>query len=113
MINVCYPEIRNIYLEAKMKNNLYEVELLKNAETNLVNTAYECKNKDCLKLWHKRLGHRNVNSIKERVKNSLAERIKLNNCNHGTIFETSVRANKNKRCPIFRNNKRTKIRQNA
>lgn len=73
-----------------MKNNLYGIELLENAETNTVNIEKECKNKDCLELWHKRLGHRNYNSIKEMVKNNLVDGININNCNHGAICETFI-----------------------
>lgn len=52
--------------------------------------AHQCKNKQCLELWHKSLRNRNYNSIKETVINNTTQGIKLNNCNHNTVCKTCI-----------------------
>lgn len=57
-------------MQAKNKNNLYVIEQLDNLTTieNHANITYSCNNKECLELWHIRLGHRNYEAIKIIVK---------------------------------------------
>ncbi|GBO07412.1 Retrovirus-related Pol polyprotein from transposon TNT 1-94 [Araneus ventricosus] len=62
-------------------NSLYEVIMHEDKVSNH-NFAYNCNNHNCLYLWHKRLGHRNINSIKLLVKENLADGIQLDNCQH-------------------------------
>ncbi|GBN12713.1 Retrovirus-related Pol polyprotein from transposon TNT 1-94 [Araneus ventricosus] len=73
---------KTVYLEAISNNNsLYEVIMHEDKVSNH-NFAYNCNNHNCLYLWHKRLGHRNINSIKQLVKENLADGIQLDNCQH-------------------------------
>lgn len=81
---------RKTYLERKKKNNLYKKELLENPTTNIVNLTHDCKKKECLELWPKRLDHRNYGSIKEIVKNTMTNGIKINNCSRATLCETCI-----------------------
>lgn len=89
--------MRITYLERKMKKNLYKKELLENATTNIVNLTHDCKNKECLELWPKRLDHRNYGSIKEIVKYIMASGIKIYSCSHATLCETCIQT---KTCDI-------------
>lgn len=43
---------------------------------------YECKNKNCIVKWHKRLGHRNFDTLKQMQKEQLVDGITINNCKH-------------------------------
>ncbi|GBM94626.1 Copia protein [Araneus ventricosus] len=71
-----------VYLEAIPNNNsLYEVIMHEDKVSNH-NFAYNCNNHNCFYLLHKRLGHRNINSIKQLVKDNLADGIQLDNCQH-------------------------------
>lgn len=60
--------------------------------TDYTNLIYKCSNKNCIEPWHRRLGHRNYQSIKNITSKQLANGIKIDNCKHDTICETWIRA---------------------
>ena len=47
-------------------------------------TSVNCKNENCVNKWHQRLGHRNIDAIKQMHREDLAYGLKLNNCKHST-----------------------------
>ena len=51
--------------------------------------AQQCHDKNYALLWHKRLGHRNNNTVKELQ--NLAKSIQIGTCNHKEICETCVK----------------------
>lgn len=77
------------YLEGYVNNNLYGCKIKQNVSHN-VNIINECENKNCLYKWHRKLGHINVNHIKELVNNDMALGIKIDKCKHGDICETCI-----------------------
>ncbi|UYV62499.1 SMG1 [Cordylochernes scorpioides] len=71
-----------------LDNGMYRLHLDDNPQTRTfkANVAKQnhCKNKNCLMLWHDRLGHRNIESIKKIRNENLARGLSLNNCSHST-----------------------------
>ncbi|UYV76700.1 hypothetical protein LAZ67_14001823 [Cordylochernes scorpioides] len=71
-----------------LDNGMYRLHLDDNPQTRTfkANVAKQnhCKNKNCLMLWHDRLGHRNIESIKKIRNENLARGLCLNNCSHST-----------------------------
>ncbi|UYV75200.1 hypothetical protein LAZ67_12002864 [Cordylochernes scorpioides] len=71
-----------------LDNGMYRLHLDDNLQTRTfkANVAKKnhCKNKNCLMLWHDRLGHRNIESIKKIRNENLARGLSLNNCSHST-----------------------------
>ncbi|UYV73167.1 K02A2.6-like, partial [Cordylochernes scorpioides] len=71
-----------------LDNGMYRLHLDDNLQTRTfkANVAKQnhCKNKNCLMLWHDRLGHRNIESIKKIQNENLARGLSLNNCSHNT-----------------------------
>ncbi|UYV75014.1 hypothetical protein LAZ67_12002096, partial [Cordylochernes scorpioides] len=71
-----------------LDNGMYRLHLDDNPQTRTfkANVAKQnhCKNKNCLMLWHDRLGHRNIESIKKIQNENLARGLSLNNCSHST-----------------------------
>ncbi|UYV67115.1 hypothetical protein LAZ67_4003928 [Cordylochernes scorpioides] len=71
-----------------LDNGIYRLHLDDNLQTRTfkANVAKQnhCKNKNCLMLWHDRLGHRNIESIKKIRNENLARGLSLNNCSHST-----------------------------
>ncbi|UYV63661.1 hypothetical protein LAZ67_2005217, partial [Cordylochernes scorpioides] len=71
-----------------LDNGKYRLHLDDNPQTRTfkANVAKQnhCKNKNCLMLWHDRLGHRNIESIKKIRNENLARGLSLNNCSHST-----------------------------
>ncbi|UYV68918.1 hypothetical protein LAZ67_6001665 [Cordylochernes scorpioides] len=71
-----------------LDNAMYRLHLDDNPQTRTfkANVAKQnhCKNKNCLMLWHDRLGHRNIESIKKIRNENLARGLSLNNCSHST-----------------------------
>ncbi|UYV76293.1 hypothetical protein LAZ67_13003282, partial [Cordylochernes scorpioides] len=69
-------------------NGMYRLHLDDNPQTRTFKANVEkqnhCKNKNCLMLWHDRLGHRNIESIKKIRNENLARGLSLNNCSHST-----------------------------
>lgn len=55
-----------------------------------VQTQVSCTNPNCITIWHRRLGHKNYESIKYLVNQILAEGISLINCKHDTVFTKSI-----------------------
>ncbi|UYV70680.1 K02A2.6-like, partial [Cordylochernes scorpioides] len=71
-----------------LDNGMYRLHLDDNPQTRTfkANVAKQNhrKNKNCLMLWHDRLGHRNIESIKKIRNENLARGLSLNNCSHST-----------------------------
>ena len=53
-----------------------------NSEKSNDDFNFECKNKNCIVKWHKRLGHRNFDTLKQMQLEQLTEGITINNCKH-------------------------------
>lgn len=81
----------NIIVEEKFKNSLYKTRLTnQNENIDHANLIHNCSNKNCIELWHRSLGHRNYQSIKNTISKQLANGIKTDKCKHDTICETCI-----------------------
>lgn len=59
-------------------DRLYKIILNEHAEN--YNIAVGCKNKNCIKIWHSRLGYQNYDGIGQLVRENMVEGIKTDNC---------------------------------
>ena len=55
------------YLKGILRNNLYVVATINSDSENTTQISSKCKSKNCIGIWHKRLGHRNYNAIKQLI----------------------------------------------
>ncbi|UYV73309.1 hypothetical protein LAZ67_10002666 [Cordylochernes scorpioides] len=80
-----------------LDNGMYRLHLDDNPQTRTfkANVAKQnhCRNKNCLMLWHDRLGHRNIESIKKIHNENLARGLSLNNCSHSTDCVQCIQGN--------------------
>ena len=81
-----------IFLEGKMKNNLYELELPVVEKRDQAYTINKCNNRNCITLWHRRMGHKNIDSIRDMNSKHLAEGIEINNCKHEINCEACIKS---------------------
>lgn len=63
-------------ITANLKNGLYAIDM-RHEKVNLVKS---CKQVNCIHVWHRRLGHRNPEGIKQIVSKGLATGIEIENC---------------------------------
>ena len=77
------------YLNGIVNNDLYEVKQIDKHSDDKANLVHECKNKNCIDLWHKRLGHRNYNSLKELKQ--LVSGIEIDMCRHKNVCEECIK----------------------
>lgn len=68
---------------------MHETDLQKPKQENYVDSAHQCKNKTCIKLWYKRLG--NIDSIKQLISKSLATGIEIKDCKYNIICENGIK----------------------
>ena len=71
---------------AQAKKHLYEL----NCEQQVLKTEFATK-MDCLHAWHRRFGHRHLDSIKKLVSESLATGINIDNCNQVIFCDTCAK----------------------
>lgn len=62
-------------------------------ECNDINLVFNCINNNCLTLWPRRINHRDINAIKQLVKESIADGIKLDSCRHKNECVESMKKN--------------------
>ena len=79
------------YLKGILKNNLYEVATVDSDLANTTQISSNCKNKNCIAIWHKRLGHRNYDAIKQLISQQLANGIQINMCKHDITCECCIK----------------------
>jgi transposase InsO family protein len=82
---------RRIVIEGQANDNLYEIFAEKDRNEKLANVAIECRNKNCIELWHKRLGHRHKLAIKQLIKDKLADGINIDRCKHINECESCIK----------------------
>lgn len=88
-INAVLHILEKLSKQVKIKNNLYKIKLLNNHEVHKI--AYNCNNKNCTKLQHRRLGPKNYGSIKEIMYKQLATGINITNYKQEMLCETFIR----------------------
>ena len=77
-------------LEGRVNNNLYKCRISK-VITHTVNIVNACQNENFLYKWHRRLGHRNINHIKDLVNKDLVTGIQVNDCKHENVCEICIK----------------------
>ena len=72
--------------KAKIIDELYQLNC-----SEMVKIAKEDKHSNCIHTWHRRLGHRNSDTIKKIVENNYASGIKINPCDHIMICTSCIK----------------------
>lgn len=67
-------------------SNLYTVKTIERA--NIACMA----SKECIHVWHKRLGHRDIETIRKMINENLVSGIKIQTCNCNEKCETCINA---------------------
>ena len=76
----------HIYARASLANSLFVL-----SQDNRANKLSNCKS-DCIHVWHRRFGHRNINAIKSIIAKELVTGIKINKCSCNFNCEVCLRA---------------------
>lgn len=103
--NMCFITINNqVIAYAISEDGLYELKTtsdenviylsVENAYHTIDDTVInnECKNKNCIVKWHKRLGHRDFNALKQIQNENLVNGIEMKMCKHDltcTVYSKS------------------------
>ena len=69
---------RETNLKWLLKNNLYEVATINSDSANTTQISFSCKNKNCIAIWHKHLGHRNYVAMQQLISQQLANGMQIN-----------------------------------